>query len=415
MKQPTTFLIIGAGGRGMGYSQFSQEQPDRMKVVGVAEPREGHRNLMVDKYALPSCNVFKDWKDAAEKPQMADAVIIATQDAMHTEPAIAFAEKGYAILLEKPMAPNEADCHRIIQVIHKTSVLFGVCHVLRYTRYTKALKSLVISGIIGDIVNIQHLEPVGYWHQAHSFVRGNWRNEKESSSMLLAKSCHDLDWILHIMGKACKTVSSFGSLKHFRKEERPNGAADRCLDCLVETSCPYSAKKIYLDAVGRGYIDWPVSVLALTPSVESITEALKNGPYGRCVYACDNDVVDNQVVNMSFDAGETASFTMVAFTEMANRKTRVFGTKGQIEGDGEEIVHYDFLTNEKNVIPTSSFVGSIVDGHGGGDYGLMDHFTRAVAENNQEIILSGPEESLLSHRMVFAAEKSRKERVFVDL
>ena len=415
MKKPVSLLIIGAGGRGKGYAAFAQEHPARVKISGVAEPRADYRQYMVDTYHLPSEHVFDDWKAAAEKPQFADAVIISTQDAMHVEPAMAFAERGYAILLEKPMAPNEEDCMKIVEAVKRHGTLFAVCHVMRYTQYTQAFKKLIDSGAIGEIVSLQHLEPVGYWHQAHSFVRGNWRNEKESSFMLLAKSCHDLDWIRYIVDRACLSVSSFGNLKHFRKEEMPAGASDRCLTCQVEANCPYSGKKIYLKMVENGYTFWPVDVLAFNPSLETITEALRTGPYGRCVYACDNDVVDHQVVNMLFQGGGTATFTMTAFTEQSHRKTRVFGTRGELCGDGVEIVQYDFLTDEKKTINTAAMDGSILGGHGGGDYGLMDRFIQAVAEGKQDIVLSGPDESLETHRMVFAAERARKEHRVVDL
>lgn len=414
-KQPVKLLIVGAGGRGKTYASYAEMYPEKAKVIGVAEPRRDHRKVVVDTHSIPEEYIFNDWSEAANQPKFADAVIISTQDVMHVEPAISFAKKGYAILLEKPMAPNESDCFRIIQAVKENEVLFAVCHVMRYTSYTKKLKEILDSGLVGDIVSIQHLEPVGYWHQAHSFVRGNWRNEKESSFMLLAKSCHDLDWIRHILGSPCRSISSFGSLFHFKKENQPDGAADRCLECKVETQCPYSAKKIYLAMVENGYTYWPVDVLALNPSRETIYEALENGPYGRCVYACDNDVVDHQVVNMEFEGGQTASFTMTAFTEMGHRKTRIFGTRGEIFGDGINIEHYDFLTDEKEIIPTVSEGESVIGGHGGGDLGLMEHFISAVANEDPSLILSGPDESLETHRMVFVAERSRKEHRLVDM
>ena len=414
-SKPVKLLIIGAGGRGKGYSTFAQQFPERAKVVGVAEPRFEHRQFMEDTYSIPEENIFLDWRQAAEKPKLADAVIISTQDSMHIEPAIAFARKGYAILLEKPMAPNEEDCTRIVDEVKRVGVLFAVCHVLRYTRYTKMLKEIVDKGTIGDLVSIQHLEPVGYWHQAHSFVRGNWRNEQQSSFMLLAKSCHDLDWIRYILGARCVSVASFGTLQHFRKENQPAGASDNCMTCQVEENCPYSAKRLYLTMIENGYTGWPVDVLVVEPTVESINEALRNGPYGRCVYACDNDVVDNQVVNMLYEGGKTATFTMTAFTEMTHRKTRLFGTRGEIFGDGVDISIFDFLTNERSTISTLSQDGSILGGHGGGDFGLMDSFIRAVAENNPDLILSGADESLETHRMVFASEKARKLHKVVDL
>jgi predicted dehydrogenase len=167
-SKPVTAVVVGAGGRGMTYAQFAAEYPERLRIVGVAEPREWNRRSVAEAHAIPAENVFKDWQELAERPRLADAVIIATQDAMHAGPAIAFADKGYAILLEKPLAPNEPDCVRIIEAVKRNKILFGVCHVLRYTGYTQALKRLLDSGAIGKIVSIQHLEPVGYWHQAHS-------------------------------------------------------------------------------------------------------------------------------------------------------------------------------------------------------------------------------------------------------
>lgn len=305
------------------------------------------------------------------------------------------------------MAPNIEDCHRIISAIKRNGSLFSVCHVMRYTSYTQKLKSLVESGLIGDLVNIQNLEPVGFWHQAHSFVRGNWSNEEESGFMLLTKSCHDLDWIRYLMGVPCLAVSSFGSLKHFKSSEQPEGAADRCLDCRVENECPYSALRIYMTALERGHTGWPVDVLVPDPTPERVKLALRTGPYGRCVYACDNDVVDNQVVNFMFDGGRSASFTMMAFTEMGHRQTRLFGTRGQLSGDGRMIEHYDFLTDHTNIIDTQASDPSVLGGHGGGDFGLMQNFISAINQNDQNHIISGPDASLESHKIVFAAEEAR--------
>jgi len=407
MKQ-VSVLIIGAGSRGNVYADLAAGMPERAKVVGVAEPREDFRSLFLSKHPVEPQQVFTDWRQAAERPRFADAVVIATQDAMHVEPAVAFAEKGYHVLLEKPMAPNEADCRRIVQAVNG-KVIFAVGHVMRYTLYSRAMKRLLDSGAIGDIVSIQHLEPVGFWHQAHSFVRGNWGNEAKSSPMLLAKSCHDLDWIRYMMGKRCLQVSSFGNLKHFRKENQPAGAADRCLECQVETTCPYSAPRFYLGRVERNELWWPVDVLCANPTKDSVTEALRTGPYGRCVYACDNDVVDHQVVNMQFEDGSTAVFTMTAFNRGYDRITRVFGTHGEVYGTGEKIEHYDFLTGATKLVDINAGDHTLAGGHGGGDGGLLDSFIAAVAEGDQGKVLSGPEESLETHLMVFAAERARHE------
>jgi len=413
---PVTLMIVGAGDRGSMYAGYARRFPEAARVIAVAEPREARRSRMAARHGIAPQNVFSDWRDAAARARLADAVVITTQDAMHADPAVAFAGLGYHILLEKPMATTEADCRRVTGAVTEAGVIFALGHVLRYTLYTRRLKQMIDSGAIGEVVSIQHLEPVGYWHQAHSFVRGNWRNTRQSSFMLLAKSCHDLDWIRHIMGAACLRVSSFGSLRHFRPEFAPAGSAERCLDCSVEKACPYSAIKIYLGRVRAGHRGWPVSVLTDDTTEEGVTKALREGPYGRCVYRCDNDAVDNQVVIMEFEGGRTATFTMTAFNPGSDRKTRIFGTRGQLEGDGNTIWHSDFLTDKTEAIDANAGSdGTIRSGHGGGDYQLARSFLEAVRDEDPAKILSGPMESLESHLMVFAAERSRLEGRIVEV
>ena len=413
---PVTLMIVGAGDRGFMYAGYAGKFPQEAKVVAVAEPRDTYRARLAAQHGISSENVFSDWREAAARGRLADAAVIATQDAMHAGPAVAFAGLGYHILLEKPMAVTEADCRRVVRAVTEAGVIFALGHVLRYTAYTRRLKAMIDSGAVGEVVSIQHLEPVGYWHQAHAFVRGNWRNTRESSFMLLAKSCHDLDWIRHIMGATCRRVSSFGSLRHFRREFAPAGAAERCLDCSVESACPYSAVKIYLGQVRAGRKGWPASVVTDDLTEEGVTKALREGPYGRCVYRCDNDVVDNQVVNMEFEGGRTATFTMTAFHPGGDRKTRIFGTRGYIEGDGNTIRHSDFLTDKTETIQANAGAeGTVKSGHGGGDYGLARSFLAAVATNDPGKVLTGPAESLETHLMVFAAERSRLEGRVVDI
>jgi len=408
--KPVRVLIIGAGSRGTAYSRYIDRHRDDAVVVAVAEPNEARRNRIAEMFSLPAENVRDDWSAAAAGPRLADAAIVATPDSLHVDPAIALAEKGYHILLEKPMAPNEADCRRIIQAVEdRGDIHLAVCHVMRYTRYTRTLKGIIDSGRIGEIVNVQHIEPVGYWHQAHSFVRGNWRSESESVFMLLAKSCHDIDWLRYIVARPCARVSSFGSLFHFKKANQPSGAADRCVDCGVEADCPYSARKIYMGMLAEGRTGWPLDVLVDGEvNAETIDEALRTGPYGRCVYACDNDVVDHQVVNVEFDGGATASFTMTAFNLAGGRKTRIHATRGEIYGDGRNITVTDFLTGQSETIDTAASDASISGGHGGGDDRIMDAFLTAVADNDSSAILSGPRETLETHLAVFAAERARR-------
>ncbi len=410
-----TIAIVGAGSRGTGYGEVIAGQPDRARVVAVAEPRDVHRQRCAAQHGIAPENVVVDWEELAKKPKLADAVIIATSDALHAGPAIAFARKGYHILLEKPMAPTEGESREICTAALENGILLAVSHVMRYTPYTRRVKEIVDSGLLGDIVNIQVLEPVGYWHQAHSFVRGNWRNEAESSPMLLAKCCHDLDWIRHIMGVPCRAVQSFGSLRHFHAGKKPVDAGTRCLDCPVEPECPFSARKIYIDRLEQGVTGWPNDVLTPNVNKENLTQALEEGPYGRCVYDCDNDVVDNQVVNMQFDGGSTASLTMTAFTQATDRRIRIFGTRGELEGDGSKIKLFDFLSDTWSDGWPQGDRASASGGHGGGDEALTNAFIEAVAGDDPSRILSGPEESLESHRMVFCAEESRCENSVVKL
>ncbi|XP_051806222.1 putative oxidoreductase YteT isoform X2 [Acanthochromis polyacanthus] len=364
--------------------------------------------------------MFEDWQSMLERDKFADAVLICTPDQLHKEPAVAFAKEGYHILLEKPMATTAEDCVAIVEACIQSGVMLSVGHVLRYDPLIRKIKELIDAGAIGDIIHIQHLEPVGYYHFAHSFVRGNWRNEAESSFALLAKSCHDIDLIHHWVGdRRCVKVSSFGSVSHFQKKHKPTGASDRCLDCPIEEKCPYSARKIYLNSVKRGHTGWPVSVIcpSSSPDVESVTEALRTGPYGRCVYECDNDVCSNQIVNMEFAGGVTAAFSMVAFTEeLCRRKTTIYGSKGELSYDGNEIRVFDFLTQrsetqraiQHTVVGKANRTFSMA-GHAAADYHLIHAFISAVANNDPSLIRSGPEETLLSHLLVFEAERSRLE------
>ncbi|XP_067447872.1 putative oxidoreductase YteT isoform X1 [Thunnus thynnus] len=415
MTSSVRVIVVGAGSRGEIYSKFASIHPERMKVVAVADPRKFARTKLQQQHKIVDENIFEDWHSIVEREKFADAVLICTPDSLHKEPAVAFAKKGYHVLLEKPMATTAEDCTAMVEACVQSGVMLSVGHVLRYDPVIHKIKELIDAGVIGDVIHIQHLAPVGFYHFAHSFVRGNWRNEAESSFALLAKSCHDIDLIHHWAGgHRCVKMSSFGSVSHFHKDNKPTGAADRCLDCSVEAVCPYSARKIYLDRVKQGHTGWPVSVICPSsfPDIESVTEALRTGPYGRCVYECDNDVCSNQVVNMEFEGGLTAAFSMVAFSEeICKRKTTMYGSKGELSYDGHEIHVFDFLTQKstKHTARNNAPEHFGMSGHGEADYHLIEAFISAVANNNPSLIRSGPEETLLSHLLVFEAERSRLE------
>jgi predicted dehydrogenase len=406
---PVTLAVLGAGNRGNEHGDWALANPDRARVVAVAEPRQFRRDRFAARHAIPAGAAVADWRELAARGRLADAVLVCTQDAMHVEPAVAFAEAGYHLLLEKPMATTEDGCRRIVEVVERAGVLLAVCHVLRYTPYTALVKRVVDAGRLGQVISVQHLEPVGFLHQAHSYVRGNWRNQGVATFMLMSKSCHDLDWLQYVVGRPIRRVASFGSLTWFRPEHRPAGAADRCLDCALEPTCPYSAVRFYTRALERGG-GWPLDAVVDRPTGADLLAALRTGPYGRCVWACDNDVVDHQVVAVEFDGGLSGTFTMTGFNAGGHRRTRLFGTDGELEGDGETVRVHDFLTQTTEILaahtpgdPTAA------GGHGGGDQGLMDAFVRAVATGDASPILTGPRESLAAHLAVFAAEQARLE------
>ena len=408
--KPITAVVLGAGSRGSTYAGFSKEYPEVLRIVALAEPRADRRNLLADALDIPEAQRFASWQELLAQPKMADCAFVCTMDDDHTEPAIRAMELGYHILLEKPMSNTEAECRRIVEAAERTGLALAVCHVLRYTPFYMTLKELIDRGRIGRVTTINQIENVGYWHQAHSFVRGNWRSTRETSPMLLQKSCHDMDILLWLMGRDCLRVQSFGSLGHFTPENAPEGAPERCLDgCPHAESCPYYAPKLYLDMNRTG---WPVDVITTDLSEAGRRRALEEGPYGRCVYHCDNDVVDRQVVNLEFEGGAVATFTMTAFSADFSRQLKIFGTEGQITADmgTKEIVLHRF-GEEKQTVP---LLGDVVhSGHGGGDYGILRDFLHILRHGGES--RTGARISLQSHLICFAAERSRKEHIVAEL
>ncbi|MEV8376119.1 Gfo/Idh/MocA family oxidoreductase [Kribbella sp. NPDC056861] len=407
-----TLALVGGGLRGQLYAR-SAVGSGAARVTAIAEPDPVRRSALGLEFAVPDDRLYSDWAELADAGRLADAAIIATQDQLHTAPAVRLADLGYHLLLEKPMATTEEEAGAIASAAQRNGIILAVCHVLRYTPYTRMLKELLESGRIGRLVNVQHLEPVGWWHHAHSFVRGHWRRSDTSAPMLLTKACHDLDWLVHLFGAVPARVSSFGSLTHFKASERPAGAAPRCVECPLEQTCPYSAKRLYLDCLAdpdRHF--WPLGAVTDDRTEAGVLEALRTGPYGRCVYACDNDVVDHQVVNLEFADGGTCSFTMSAFTPMEHRRTRLLGTHGYLDGDGQTIRLVDFRTGDEELLAVPEADG---DGHGGGDEELTATFLRAVETGDPALLSSDAGTSLATHRVVWAAEEARTSGTVVTL
>jgi predicted dehydrogenase len=405
--RPVSLVILGAGDRGCLYAGYARQLPERAMVTAIAEPRPPQRRQLAKALQLPASRVFADWRELLEQPRLADAAVIALQDSQHEAAALALLKHGYHLLLEKPMATSEAGCRRVAAAARRSGLVVSICHPMRHSVYTRRLKETIAAGTIGDIVTIQHLEPVGIPRQTHAFVRGNWRNTAEATFMLMAKSCHDLDWICHLLERPCVKVASFGGLHHFRPENRPAGAAGRCPDCRLEPECPFSARKIYATLQAEGYWGRILSAVSSDPAPAAIEAALRTGPYGRCVYACDNDVVDHQVVAMEFAGGVTASFTMTAFTPEMERCTHIGGTLGHIHGDGCSFTVHDYRSGNQTRHDCGAEARAQTDRHGGGDFGLMENFISAVAAGRPELVPSNAEATLASHRLVFAAETAR--------
>ena len=406
LAKPVTVMIIGAGSRGRTYARYAEKFPQSMKVVGVADLNPHRRKEMAKKHNIPAENQFAHFNDALSKAKLADAVVIATPDNLHYEPCMKALELGYDVLLEKPVAPTEKECRAILKQAHKYNRIVAVCHVLRYAPYFVALKEVLASGAIGDIVSVQHMEPIQYAHMAHSYVRGNWPLADKTTPIILAKSCHDLDIMRWLIDKPCESIAAEGSLYLFRPENAPKGATERCTDgCPHEAECPYSAIDIYERRKRHlGVFDLPRKDPAL------IREKLKTTNYGRCVFRCNNDQCDHYVAILKFKDGVTASFTMDAFTPWGGRRTRIMGTKGFIEGDMTTFTFHDFRTGHKSVwdqkvSEVAEYKGS---GHGGGDHLLVRDFVRAVSAQDEKLLSSTIDVSIESHVMGFMAEKSRK-------
>ena len=408
-NKPIRVAVLGAGSRGQGFGQILAELPHLAQVVAVAEPRDAYREAFVAAHHLPAGQVFRTWEDFVAHPPSCDVVVISTLDRDHVGPAVACLGQGLQLLLEKPMANTLEDCRAIEAAQRKAGALVAVCHSLRYNKGFVTLREMVASGRIGEIVSVDQVEQVGYLHQAHSFVRGNWGNEGRSTFMLLAKSCHDLDYIAFLIDRPCRRVSSFGELNYFNRAHAPAGATARCTDgCPVEATCPYSALKQYV------YSDlnrWPADVVSPVHTREAHLEAIRTGPYGRCVYQCDNDVVDHQVVALDFEGDITATFTMTAFTQRGGRQIRVHGTEGEAYFDEHTIAVRSFGTN--NVETT--VLGAEVGGHGGGDNRVVRDWLDAIRLQAPEKIRTSAQESLRTHTIVFAAERSRRNRRTIEI
>ncbi|MBQ3553065.1 MAG: Gfo/Idh/MocA family oxidoreductase [Clostridia bacterium] len=418
MKQ-LSLILIGGGDRGSSYLKYLDSHPEKFKLVGLAEPVQAKREYLQSKYGVSSERCFASYEELLALPKIADIAMICTQDKMHFVPAMMAIEKKYNLLLEKPIAPTPEECYQISKSAKQNDVCVLVCHVLRYTPFYKAVKNFILGGDLGEIMNIVHTEGVGNIHMSHSFVRGNWRKESESSNMLLAKCCHDTDLFQWLVGESCTKVQSFAALSYFCEKNKPEGAPKRCLDgCPHKDTCYYYAPDLYRIDTAEVQHFRAIVANKFNPTDEEVDESLKTSPYGRCVYQCDNDVVDHQIVNVQFGEGKLLTLTMSGFNK-GGRVTTIMGTKGELHLDMEDqsMQFYDFATRRSILVYNSNEVldQTIAGGHGGGDAGIMSDLYEYIANKNTSDSISDISVSCASHLICFAAEEARKKNSVVDM
>lgn len=397
-----TFAVCGMGNRGTVYAGQQLNFPDQMQVTAMADAQP-ERLEYANKYLhIPQEHVFQSADELFAQPKLADIMVISTQDAQHKEHALKALELGYDLLLEKPISNKLEDIVTIANTAKRLDRKVIVCHVLRYTPFYRAVKRVLDEGKIGKVMSIEAAEHVGYYHYAHSYTRGNWHKEADSSPMILAKCSHDMDLIYWLAGESCTKLTSFGTQTYYNKNNAPANAAEHCSDCPVE-GCVFRAQDFYLPRVPK----WPTNVIHPEPTIENITELLNTSNYGRCVYKMDNDVVDHQTVNMVLGDHITATFQMTGFANADTRIIHILGTEGELTGNfRDKKLQYQRFGEEPQDVELETPV--TFKGHGGGDTGLIQNVLRYYrGEDFDSSSITFIDRSVESHYMAFAAERSR--------
>ncbi len=408
-------VLIGAGNRGHAvFGRYARAHPDRLKIVAVAEPVDERRTRAAREHALEPGRAFRDWRELLARPALAPVAIVATGDTEHVGPALAALAGGYDLLLEKPIAPDPADCVRVVRAAERAGRVLQIGHVLRYTPFYQRVAETLAGGALGELLNLDLKEHVVYWHMTHSYVRGKFRSRALAAPLILAKACHDLDLMAWFAGRPALRLASLGGLGHFRPEHAPRGAPARCTEgCPVQADCPHDAERFYLAPDEPLAALWPWSDLGPDPARDARRRALETGPYGRCVYRCDNDVADHQVTVVEFEGGATASFTVQGLASEERRTLRLTGTRGELRGvlhTGEiEVSRHGALGVERSALGGSPF------GHFGGDDGLLDHFTDLMRRGRPAEVRASGRVALESHLLGFAAERARCTGRTVDM
>lgn len=385
------------------YLHYVEHHPEEVVLAAVVEPDDFRRDSVARQFGLSDAVCFRTYEDFFAADVEADAVVVCTPENAHYEPCMAAISKGYHILLEKPIAQTMEQCCEIAEAARRKGVLVSLCHVLRYFPAYLKIKQIIDSGDLGQIISISHTEGVGIDRNTHSYVRGQMNRERESNPMLLAKCCHDIDFLYWITGARCKKVCSFGSLRWFRKENAPEGSAPRCIDCKVEHTCPFSAVDLYWNRH-----EWirNFDVPEGKTIDDVIQDELHHGPFGRCVYHCDNDVVDHQCLIMELENEVTISMTMDIFTESDVRTTHIKLTEGEIRCDESHVSVRHFRSRRRDDYDFTELMSRPY--HGGADLKIMEDFVHAL-QGSKDHLPTLIDEAIESHRVCFDAERSRHE------
>jgi predicted dehydrogenase len=400
--------VIGAGVRGTSLARKVVTSGMNAVIAAVAEPDQVKRMKFAEEFSIPESSIYEGWEELMANPGKFDAAIIATLDNQHTGPAIGSLRNNWHILIEKPLADTYEDCLRIVNLQKEKKTAIAVCHTLRFMEGYKKLKELLSGGIIGDLVHVEHMEAISNFRFAHNYVRGRWAQEKLNTFLLLHKCSHDIDFISWLFNEKCIRVSSFGSLKYFTPSNAPEGSTKRCTDgCVLSDTCPYSALKIY---VTGSLEEWPARDIASIHSEESHLEAIKTGPYGLCVWHGENDVVDHQTVMMEFEGGATATCTLTGFSATNGRRIRLQGTRGEMLFDESNstisIKEFSGIRNEIiNLPPVKSYHPE--------DQDIVNEWLSSVLSSTPVTVNAA--EALRTHAVVFAAEKSRREKRTLEM
>lgn len=420
-----TAALVGAGNRGCIYADYSLAEKDELEIIAVVDTNPVHRKEAKERYKLSDENCFVSLDDFLARQISCDFIINATMDEAHYETAKKIMEAGYDMLLEKPIVNNEKELLELQKIANQKGVRVVICHVLRYTPFYKKIKEIIQSGKIGKIMTMEMNEHVGIAHFIDSFVRGKWKSEARcGSSFLLQKSCHDMDLLCWLNnGTQPKKVFSFGSRSLFIKENRPKDSTKYCYNCPHNEVCLYSAQKIHLEIDSMPFQTW----LDMGKPIDAITkeekrEWLKTSEYGLCAYESGGDITDRQTVNVEFENGSTAVFTMVGATSMPGRYIHICGTAGEIEGrmesgkfvlrifnrSGERFWYDEEEIDVSKAVQANEEKGG---GHSGGDYSIMREFTRYLNGDTSSLSITNINDSINGHLLVYKAEDSRKNKI----